>query len=48
MPVRISHKKLKAYAAPMARSACTCGSLRKASALADRRKRHMTGASPRK
>jgi hypothetical protein len=48
MPVCLSNKKLKTYAAPMPRSACTSGSLRKASALADRRKRHVTGASPRK
>jgi hypothetical protein len=48
MPVRLSDKKLKTYAAPMQRSACTCGSLREALAVADRRKRHVTGASPRK
>jgi hypothetical protein len=48
MPVRLSNKQLKTHAAPMASSAR--GSLRKAkaSALADRRRRHATGASPRK
>jgi DNA-binding MarR family transcriptional regulator len=31
MPASADHKKLKPFAAPMPRGACTCGSLRKAS-----------------